>query len=209
MGKVVKFVLPLAQQLFILGNVYVHAKSLQPCLTLCNPMDCSLPRLLSPRDSPGKNTGVGCHALLQGIFLTQGSNLHLLHLLHWQAGSLALVPPGKPKLGITGIGKTATWAAKQGWDAGGGVWWWWPCLKASGCLPLFLLSMPRPQSTQCHKGRQKPEIKKSQDSCKPTLANCSAILELQSVRLPQPLNVSKQDWQEKLPVFILEMFISR
>ena len=114
MGKAVKFVLPLAQQLFILGNVYMHAKSLQPCLTLCNPMDCSLPRLLSPRDSPGKNTGVGCHALLQGIFLTQGSNLHLLHLLHWQAGSLALVPPGKPKLGITGIGKTATWAAKQG-----------------------------------------------------------------------------------------------
>ena len=30
-------------------------------------------------DSPGKNTEVGCHALLQGIFLTQGSNLHLLH----------------------------------------------------------------------------------------------------------------------------------
>ena len=30
-------------------------------------------------DSPGKNTGVGCHSLLQGILLTQGSNLHLLH----------------------------------------------------------------------------------------------------------------------------------
>ena len=30
-------------------------------------------------DSPGKNTGVGCHALLQGIFLTQGLNLSLLH----------------------------------------------------------------------------------------------------------------------------------
>ena len=36
-------------------------------------------RLLCPWDSPGKNTGVGCHALLQGIFPTQGSNLHLLH----------------------------------------------------------------------------------------------------------------------------------
>ena len=36
------------------------------------------PRLLCPWDSPCKNTGVGCHALLQGIFLTQGSNLHLL-----------------------------------------------------------------------------------------------------------------------------------
>ena len=36
-------------------------------------------RLLYPRNSPGKNTGVGCHSLLQGIFPTQGSNLGLLH----------------------------------------------------------------------------------------------------------------------------------
>ena len=48
------------------------------------------------RDSPGKNTGVGCHALLQGIFPTQGSNPPLLHFLHWQVGSLPLAPPGKP-----------------------------------------------------------------------------------------------------------------
>ena len=43
-------------------------------------------RLLCPRDFPGKNTGVGCHFLLQGIFPTQGSNLHLLHcrrVLFW------------------------------------------------------------------------------------------------------------------------------
>ena len=39
---------------------------------------------------------MGCHALLQGIFPTQGSNPCLLHLLHWQAGSLPLAPPGKP-----------------------------------------------------------------------------------------------------------------
>ena len=51
--------------------------------------------LLCPWDSPGKNTGVGCHALLQGIFPTQGLNLHLLCLLHWQAGPLPLAPPGK------------------------------------------------------------------------------------------------------------------
>ena len=44
------------------------------CLTLVDPA-----RLLCPWDSPGKNTGVGCHALLQGIFLTQGSNTGLLH----------------------------------------------------------------------------------------------------------------------------------
>ena len=43
-----------------------------------------------------KNTGVGCHALLQGIFLTQGSNPHLLFLLHWHEGTLQ-VPPGKPQ----------------------------------------------------------------------------------------------------------------
>ena len=39
----------------------------------------------------GKNTGVGCHALLQGIFLTQGLNSSLLCLLPWQAGSLLLL----------------------------------------------------------------------------------------------------------------------
>ena len=39
-------------------------------------------------DSPGKNTGVGCHFLLQGIFPTQGLNLRLLWLLRWQADSL-------------------------------------------------------------------------------------------------------------------------
>ena len=39
-------------------------------------------RFLCPWDSPVKNTGMDCHALLQGIFLTQGSNPHLLHLLH-------------------------------------------------------------------------------------------------------------------------------
>ena len=40
--------------------------------------------------------GVGCHGLLQGIFKTQESNPHLFCLLHWQAGSLPLAPPGKP-----------------------------------------------------------------------------------------------------------------
>ena len=44
-------------------------------------------------DPPGKNIGVGCHDLLQGIFPTQGWNPGLLNLLHWQADSLPLVPP--------------------------------------------------------------------------------------------------------------------
>ena len=70
------------------------AKLLQ--LSLCNPMDWSPPGFSVHGDSPGKNTGVGCHALLQRIFLTQGSNPHPLHVLCWQAGFLPLVPPGKP-----------------------------------------------------------------------------------------------------------------
>ena len=51
----------------------------QLCPTLCDSMDCSLPGSSVHADSPGKNTGVGCHALLQGIFPTQGSNQGLLH----------------------------------------------------------------------------------------------------------------------------------
>ena len=46
-------------------------------------------RLLCPWDSSGMDT------LLQGIFMTQGLNPHLLCLLHWQVGSLPLAPPGK------------------------------------------------------------------------------------------------------------------
>jgi hypothetical protein len=57
--------------------------SLQSCPTLCNPMDSSLSCSSAHGDSLGKNTGVGCHALLQGIFQTQVWNLRLLH---WQAG---------------------------------------------------------------------------------------------------------------------------
>ena len=58
----------------------MRAKSLQSRLTLCIPMDCSLPgssvhRILQAR----MNTGVGSHALLQGIFPTLGLNLRLLH----------------------------------------------------------------------------------------------------------------------------------
>ena len=47
-------------------------------------------RFLCPWDLPGKNTKVGCHSLLQGIFLTQGSNPSLLHFLPWQVDSLLL-----------------------------------------------------------------------------------------------------------------------
>ena len=55
--------------------VYMCAQS---WLTLCNPMDYSLLASSDRRIFPGKNTGVGCHFLLQGIFPPQ-------HLLHWQS----------------------------------------------------------------------------------------------------------------------------
>ena len=57
----------------------------QSCLILCDPMEPA--RLFCPWNSLGKNTGVGCHALLQGMFPTQGSKPHLLRLFHWQVGS--------------------------------------------------------------------------------------------------------------------------
>ena len=59
----------------------MHAMLPQSCPTLCD-----------------KNTGVGCHAVLHGIFLTQGSNTCFLCLLQLQEGSLLLAPPGKPPI---------------------------------------------------------------------------------------------------------------
>ena len=76
------------------ANSYMHTKLLQSCLTPCNPMDCSPSGYLW--DFPGKNTGLSCHVLLQGIFTIQGLNLCLLSLLHWEVGSLPLAPPWKP-----------------------------------------------------------------------------------------------------------------
>ena len=60
-----------------------HAQSLSR-IRLSWPRGLQPARLLCPWDSPGKNSGVGCHFLLQGIFPTQGLNLHLLY---WQADS--------------------------------------------------------------------------------------------------------------------------
>ena len=90
--------------LFILNKI-IHLKKFSNLLCLflysgvcvCSVVSDSLQphrlqpaRLLCPWNFPGKNTGVGCHALLHGIFLTQGSNPRLLCLLHWQVDSLPL-----------------------------------------------------------------------------------------------------------------------
>ena len=50
-----------------LEEISAAAKSLQSCPTLCNPIDSSPTRLPCPWDSQGKNTGVGCHFLLQCV----------------------------------------------------------------------------------------------------------------------------------------------
>ena len=66
-----------------LGHICLHvlccSQSLSWRLTLCNPLDCSPPGSSVHGDSLGRNTGVGCHSLLQGIFPTQRSNPGLLH----------------------------------------------------------------------------------------------------------------------------------
>ena len=74
----------------------------------CDPMDCSPPGSSVHGDSPGKNTGTGegCHALLQGIFLTQGPNLLLLCLLHWEGVVVVVV-----------LSASATWKAHSK------LWW--------------------------------------------------------------------------------------
>ena len=59
----------------------MHAELLYLCPTL-RPYGLQPAKLFCPWDAPGRNTGAGCHALLQGIFPTQGSNPHLLRLLH-------------------------------------------------------------------------------------------------------------------------------
>ena len=67
-------------------------KGAHSCPTLGDPVDWSLSRLLRPWNFPGKNTAVGCHAFLQGIFLAQGWNPGLI----LQADSLLCEPSEKP-----------------------------------------------------------------------------------------------------------------
>ena len=77
-------------------NACVCAQSLSPIWLFAAPS-----RLLCPWDFPSTSTGVGYHFLLQGIFLTQGLNPCLLHLLHLQADCLPLSHLGSPLLEIS------------------------------------------------------------------------------------------------------------
>ena len=81
-------------------NDHKECSVTQSCPNLCSPIDCSPPGSPCLWNFPGKNTEVGCHFLFPGIFPTQGSSPHLLHLLHWQVDSLPLASPGKPRVSI-------------------------------------------------------------------------------------------------------------
>ena len=71
----------------------------QSCLTLCDFMDCSLSGSSVHGIFSGKNTGVDCHFLLQGIFPTQGSNLSLLQVSCIAGRFFPTEPPMKPRVG--------------------------------------------------------------------------------------------------------------
>ena len=75
----------------------------QSCPTLCNLRDCSLLSSSVQGIFTSKNTGVGSHFLLQGIFLTHGLNPCLLLVLHWQADSLPLSHLGILYLAALGL----------------------------------------------------------------------------------------------------------
>ena len=119
---------------------------------LCNPMDYSPPGS-SVHGFPSKNTGAGCHALLQGIFLTQGLNPSLLCLLHWQMGSLPLASPGNPLSSLSHC------------YFGVSVTHWWPkfeLIKFSFILQTFSEHPPSVQHWASwlwkHQSRQGPSL---------------------------------------------------
>ena len=93
----------------------------QLCLPLYDSMDCSPPDSSVQGDSPGKNTGVGCHALLQGIFPTWGSN------------------PGLPNCRPNNFG----WSLEEGTDPGPPI-----CLLCGPRLVCIREDLPPPLSFQ-------------------------------------------------------------
>ena len=84
----------------------------QSCRILCDPMDCSLPNSSFPGDSPGKNTGVSCHALLQGIYPTQGLNPGFPHC---RCILYCLSHQGSPFTLTAEEGGRRRWKKKKSW----------------------------------------------------------------------------------------------
>ena len=104
----------------------------QFCLILCDPMDCSPPGSSVHGDFPGRITGMGCHALLQGIFLIQGSNPRLLHFLHCKCILYPLNHLRSPRLRISKHKRNCLDLASPRWYK----------VKASACNVGDLGSIP-------------------------------------------------------------------
>ena len=82
---------------------------------------------------------MGCHALLQGIFPTQGSNLHLLCFLHWQLGSLPAEPSGKPWITLLLQCRrrghcSRDWLVDNAWEGRSSIKSRWPLLPGAWSL---------------------------------------------------------------------------
>ena len=107
--------------------------------TLCNPLDYSLPGSSVPGDSPGKNTKVGCHALLQRILPTLGSNLgpqHCRWVLYYLSHQGSPISAKLSKLKSL-HGYMHMWSRSKSHQDSHGLECWPPRLshKAWGCLP--------------------------------------------------------------------------
>ena len=133
--QIIKYVNPkFSGILYCIQYEKVKWKSLSHSQLFATPWTVNC-RLLCPWNSPGKNTGVGFHFLLQGIFLIQESNLHLLY---WQVDSLLLSYQGSP---------CSWWAAIKHEDACGYV-----CVLRKGLYHQFLICCiwPRPFPSSSH-----------------------------------------------------------
>ena len=91
----------------------VHAKSLQSCQALCNPMNCSPPGSSVHRILQARRLEWGAIPFSRGSSQPRNQTLISLCVLHWQAGSLPLAPPGKPHTSPVGQG-TPLKAYEQG-----------------------------------------------------------------------------------------------
>ena len=89
----------------------------QSCVRLfATPWTIEPSSLLCPTRFSRQEYWSGCHALPQGIFLTQGSSPRLSRLLHSQVGSSPLAPPGKPWMDKHGTNRSAAVSKWQGWE---------------------------------------------------------------------------------------------
>ena len=108
----------------------------QSCPTL-RPHGLQPARLLCPWDFPGRKAGVGCHFLLQGLFLTQRSDPGLLCFLRWQVGSLPLSQPGSPAGSLREYRHISPHSHTFTSNLLGLC-----CSPSSGCVPTHLASIP-------------------------------------------------------------------